>query len=38
MVKVSEDLERAKKIASKKLKGWKEEEHRGEKLLMEVKG
>ncbi len=27
------DLSRASRIASRKLKGWREEEHRGEKLL-----
>jgi len=33
LVQVEEDLKRAKEIASKKLKDWKEEEHKGEKLL-----
>jgi len=32
-VQIEEDLKRAKEIASKKLKDWKEEEHKGEKLL-----
>jgi AbrB family looped-hinge helix DNA binding protein len=36
LVQVEEDLKRAKEIASKKMKGWKEEEHRGEKLLSDM--
>ncbi len=38
VVMVSEDLETSAKIASRKLKGWKEEEHKGEELLMGMKG
>lgn len=37
IVSVSEDLETSTKIASRKLKGWKEEEHRGEELLKGMK-
>lgn len=36
LVPVSGALERAKKIAAKKLKGWKEEKHEEEKLLREL--
>jgi len=36
LVQIEEDLKRAKEIASKKMKGWKEEEHKGEKLLLET--
>lgn len=38
IVPVDARLLRARKIASRKLKDWKEEEHRGEKLLMGMKG
>ena len=37
LVGIRKDLERAKRIASRKLKGWKEEEHKGEKLLLGIK-
>lgn len=33
---ISADLSRAQKIGAAKLAAWKEEEHRGEKLLMEM--
>lgn len=33
---MKDDLKIAKQIASKKLKEWKEEEHKGEKLLLEM--
>jgi AbrB family looped-hinge helix DNA binding protein len=36
LVQVEDDLKIAKQIASKKLKEWKEEEHKGEKLLLEM--
>jgi len=36
LVQIEDDLKRAKLIASKKLKEWKEEEHKGEKLLLEM--
>ncbi len=36
LVQVEDDLKRAKQIASKKMKDWKEEEHKGEKLLLGI--
>ena len=36
LVQVEDDLKIAKHIASKKLKEWEEEEHKGEKLLLEM--
>jgi AbrB family looped-hinge helix DNA binding protein len=36
IVQVEEDLERAKRIAAKKLKGWREEAHQGEQLLRKM--
>jgi len=38
IVPIDTRLLRAKRIASRKLRDWKEEEHRGEKLLMGMKG
>ncbi len=34
IVQVEEDLEQAKRIAAQKLKGWREEAHHGEHLLL----
>ena len=33
---ISDNLTRAEKIAAQKLRGWREEEHKGEKLLNEM--
>jgi AbrB family looped-hinge helix DNA binding protein len=34
IVQVEEDLKRAKRIAAQKLRGWREEAHHGEHLLL----
>jgi AbrB family looped-hinge helix DNA binding protein len=36
LVQVDDDLKRAKQIAAKKMRDWKGEEHKGEKLLLEL--
>lgn len=37
IVPVSANLERARSIASAKLRNWREDEHKGEKLLLRLK-
>lgn len=36
IIQAEEDLKRAKRIAAQKLKGWREEAHKGEQVLREI--